>query len=92
MFLEFCARYGFPTPSMNVWIGDHEVDAVFPDHGVAVELDGRDYHTHPTAQERDPTIDVRLQILGYKPMRITYRRLATKPDEVAKDLRDLLAV
>jgi hypothetical protein len=90
MFVEFCARYGFPRPSMNIWIGEYEVDAVFPDHEVAVELDGRDYHTHPTAQERDPVRDVRLQILGYKPMRITYRRLVTDPDGVANDLRELL--
>ena len=91
MFLEFCARYGLPIPSMNVWIGEFEVDAVFPDHHVAVELDGRDYHSHPTAQERDPVRDLKLQILGYKPTRITYRRLATEPDNLATDLRDLLA-
>ena len=91
MFVEFCARYGLPVPSMNVWIGEFEVDAVFPAHHVAVELDGRDYHTHPTAQERDPVRDLKLQILGYKPTRITYRRLVTKPDEVANDLRGLLA-
>lgn len=91
MFLAFCERYGFPRPQMNLWIGEFEVDAVFPDHEVAIELDGRDYHTHPTAQERDPVRDVRLQLLGYKPMRITYRRLVTQPDEVARDLRALLA-
>ena len=91
MFLEFCARYGLPTPSMNVWIGEFEVDAVFPDHHVAVELDGRDYHSHATAQERDPVRDLKLQILGYKPTRITYRRLVTEPDNLATDLRDLLA-
>ena len=41
--------------------------------------------------DRDPVRDVKLQLLGYKTMRITYRRLANQPDEVARDLRALLA-
>ena len=90
LFVEFCAKYGLPTPSMNSWIGKYEVDAAFHDHRLAVELDSR-YHDTPGAYERDPIRDAELQILGYRILRITYRRLVDRPDELAAQIRALLA-
>jgi hypothetical protein len=90
MFVEFCRRYGLPIPSMNSWIGAYEVDAAFHDQRVAVELDSS-YHDTPGAHERDPIRDADLQIAGYRILRITYRRLATQPDELATTIRGLLA-
>ena len=90
MFVEFCARYGLPAPSMNSWIDKYEVDAAFHDQKLAIELDSR-YHDNEGAFERDPIRDADLQLAGYRILRITYRRLATQPDELANQIAKLLA-
>ena len=43
-FLAFIAKYGLPTPLINVKVDGREVDAYFPENDLIVELDGWDYH------------------------------------------------
>jgi predicted transcriptional regulator of viral defense system len=43
-FLALCDRHGLPRPRTNFYIGPHEVDACWPDHRLAVELDGWGRH------------------------------------------------
>jgi hypothetical protein len=90
MFLEFCRYYGFREPAMNIWLEGYAVDAVWVDQRLVVELDSR-YHDAPAAIERDPVRDARLQLARYRILRVTYRRLTTQPDELAKSIGDLLA-
>jgi hypothetical protein len=90
MFVEFCRHHGLPAPAMNTWIGKYQVDAAWRDQLVVVELDSR-YHDNEGSFERDPIRDADLQIARYRILRITYRRLARQPDELAKTIRDLFA-
>lgn len=94
-FLVFLERNGFPRPRLNAWIsvGSHryQVDCLWPAQKVIVELDG--YETHGTrhAFESDRDRDRRLIAAGYRGPRITWRQLHEIPEEVATDLRALLA-
>jgi hypothetical protein len=89
-FLDLCAEAGLPTPSLNVWIEGHEVDAAWGDHRLPVELDSREYHLTRGAFERDRVRDAALQVAGYRVLRITHWRLVSDPSEVVAGLRALL--
>jgi hypothetical protein len=39
-FLDSCRDAGLPSPAVNVWIADQEVDALWPDQRLVVELGG----------------------------------------------------
>jgi hypothetical protein len=57
---------------------------------VALELDGRDYHTAVQEMERDRLKDTKLQIMGIKPMRVTDVRWDLDRAGVHRDLLALL--
>jgi hypothetical protein len=92
-FLTFVERAGLPHPRTNVWLeiaGQWiEVDCVWPDQRVIVELDSRAYHRTSAAFERDRKRDRRLQAARWRPVRITDRALREEPGAVVADLRQL---
>jgi very-short-patch-repair endonuclease len=75
---------------MNIWIAGQEVDAVWEKDRLAVELDSWGFHRGRNAFERDPQRSAALLVAGYRPLRITYRRLTTRTAEVVGELRQLL--
>jgi len=95
-FLAFLDGYNFPRPRLNAWIvlrsRRYQVDCLWPEQKVIVELDG--YATHGTrhAFEGDRDRDRRLLAAGYRGPRITWRLLEEIPREIAADLRSLLAL
>jgi very-short-patch-repair endonuclease len=92
MLSEISRAADLPIPAFNVWIAGHEVDAVWHDHRVVVELDGYEFHRTRAAFERDRRRDADLQLAGYRIVRFTRRRLVDEPAEVTSVLRELLAV
>ncbi len=90
-FARLCRSAGIPPPAMSTWIGDQEVDAVWEDEKVAVQLDGYEFHRTRAAFERDRIRDADLQLAGYRVLRITHRRLTDEPYEVVSAVRSLLA-
>lgn len=94
-FLLFLRRRGLPRPRLNAWIEVGEkwfqVDCLWPEHRVIVELDGGAAHGTKTAFHADRARDRRLQAAGYRVVRITWRQLEDEPEEVAQDLRATLA-
>jgi very-short-patch-repair endonuclease/predicted transcriptional regulator of viral defense system len=70
--LALCKRHGLPAPAMNSWAGGHEVDAYWPDVGVAVEVDGAQTHTTREAFQRDRERDRALATQGVRVVRITW--------------------
>lgn len=93
-FLSYLGRAGLPRPQLNAWLvlGNQrfQVDCLWVDQRVIVELDG--YATHGTraAFEGDRDRDRRLAAAGYRGTRITWRQLHEIPEEIAADLRALL--
>jgi hypothetical protein len=88
-FLALCQEAGLPRPLSNVRIADVEVDAVWHDRRLVVELDSS-YHATSAAFERDRIRDATLQLAGYRVVRITHRRLLDQPFAVTHTLRTLL--
>jgi hypothetical protein len=89
-FLDLCAKAGLPLPSLNACIAGIEVDAVWHEERLIVELDGHNYHRTRLAFERDRQRDATLQIAGYRVVRFTYRRLVNEPGAVIETIRSLL--
>jgi very-short-patch-repair endonuclease len=91
MFLALTDAAGIPRPEINAMVEGFEVDAVWRDAHLVVELDGRDTHGTAAAFERDRERDRALQVAGWRPVRITHRQLRDTPRAVVDDLRRLRA-
>jgi hypothetical protein len=90
-FLDLCHTAGLPRPAVNIVVSGLEVDAVWPDQRLVVELDGHAFHHTRAAFERDRLRDATLQLAGYRVLRVTHRRLEREPATVAETVRALLA-
>jgi very-short-patch-repair endonuclease len=71
-----------PEPELNVRIGRHEVDFLWRDRGLVVEVDGFRYHSSRDAFERDRLRDAELGAQGFTVMRITWRQIVGSPEAV----------
>jgi very-short-patch-repair endonuclease len=68
-----------PSPQLNVRVGPHEVDLLWQEAGLAVEVDGFAYHSTRTAFERDRLRDAELEAIGLRVVRVTWRQIAEEP-------------
>jgi Protein of unknown function (DUF559) len=91
-FLAFCRDRGLPIPATNVPLGEFEVDFLWPEQRVVVELDGWRSHGLRSAFEDDRRRDVRIQLLGHRVVRVTNQRLDRDPGELEAELRRLLTL
>lgn len=91
-FQAFLIERGLPLPKTNVRIDGPEVDCVWPEQRLIVELDGRAVHSTAAAFELDRARDRRLAAAGWRVIRVTSRQLDDTPDELEADLRRLLGL
>jgi very-short-patch-repair endonuclease len=77
-------------PLRNQPLGPWTIDCLWPDHRVAVELDGRQ-HTRPHQADSDDDRDLWLRRHGYIPRRYGERQIKHRPDDVIADLLDAFA-
>jgi very-short-patch-repair endonuclease len=87
-FLAFLNDRRFPPPQTNTLIEGHEVDAVWPDRKLIVELDSWTFHGTRQAFEDDRRQDRELTALGWTVIRVTSRDL-DDPDRLERELRAL---
>jgi very-short-patch-repair endonuclease len=81
-----------PTPVRTVELaGRWEIDFYWPTYSLAVELDGRPYHSLPADQERDRIKDVWLQRNAISIVRVTEFRFEHDRAGIEADLRHFLA-
>ncbi|HEX2129756.1 MAG TPA: DUF559 domain-containing protein, partial [Solirubrobacterales bacterium] len=76
-----------PAPQSNVRIGKWEVDFLWPDHKLVVEVDALSTHTSPFHFERDRRKDAELTLRGFTVLRITKRQLEEEPAAVIERIR-----
>lgn len=90
LFLRLRKKYGIPAPDVNVDVGGFEVDCLWPDRRVIVELDTYTYHGDPVAFEKDRNRDLILEGMGFRVLRITAVMLENQEERVMSTLRSLL--
>ena len=89
-FFRLMREHGIALPSVNQWVEGYEVDMLWPEAKLIVEIDS-DLHDRPSARRRDPLRDAKLQLAGYKVYRVTEDALINRPDEVVQTVKDFLA-
>jgi very-short-patch-repair endonuclease len=90
LFLALCRRHRLPQPEVNSRVGPYEVDFLWRDRDVIVETDGFRKHGDRAAFERDRARDARLQSLGFRVLRFTWRQMRDAPKEVAAAMNAVL--
>jgi hypothetical protein len=95
-FLALCVEHGLPIPRLGIHVdgGDrlYEVDALFADEGVIVELDGQRVHATARNFQTDRRRDSVLASCGFQTLRYTWRRLQEEPLAIAAELRRILGL
>jgi very-short-patch-repair endonuclease len=87
-FLGFVQRHGLPTPEINQMVAGYEVDVLWREHKLIVELDGREFHEN--AFEADRERDATLLNAGLPVLRITWQRLTEQEQREATRLQAIL--
>ena len=83
-FLDLVRDSGLPMPIVNGQVEGYEVDFHWPDVRVIVETDGRATHDTAYGWERDHRRDFELDLVGWRVLRITWRRLTDEPERVTR--------
>jgi hypothetical protein len=85
--LALFRRFGIPSPVMNehVWTGERleEVDMLWPELRLVVELDGGRYHATRWRRRQDAAKTTRLRAAGYAVLRFSDIEIAATPAQVA---------
>jgi very-short-patch-repair endonuclease len=69
-----------PPPELNVRVRGHEVDLLWREARLVVEVDGYAYHSGRAAFERDRLRDAELQAKGFTVMRVTWKQIVSEPE------------
>jgi len=80
-----------PPPHINAHIAGFEVDASWPDHRLAVELDGLAFHRTRAAMRRDYDKALALTRAGWHVVRLDWDQVTTQAAATAATLQRLLA-
>jgi very-short-patch-repair endonuclease len=89
-FLELTREFGLPRPTLNTRVAGYEVDALFAEERVVVELDGWQYHRDRGIWEQDRRKDADLVAARFVPVHITWERMSEGPATEAARLRRII--
>jgi very-short-patch-repair endonuclease len=90
-FRELIRGSDLPEHEANVFVEGELVDALWRQERVIVELDGFAYHKSRAQFEKDRRRDAKLQVAGYRVLRVTQQRLQNEPEAVLAEIRALLS-
>jgi hypothetical protein len=96
-FRRLIRKSGLPQPLFNpsLYLDGTLLarpDAWWPEHGVAVEIDSREWHFAPDDWEATMRRDARLTSAGIRVLHVSPRQLRTEPDRVIRDIAAALRV
>jgi hypothetical protein len=89
-FPAFAEKYGLPEFELNARVNGREVDVLFRNQRVIVELDSRAFHMDEEAFEDDRERDAENLKHGFITVRITDERFENTPDREAARLLEVL--
>jgi very-short-patch-repair endonuclease len=81
-----------PMPDVNVRVGPIEVDFLWREERLVVEVDGFRFHASRAAFERDRLRDAELQAGGLRVMRVTWRQLTREREATLARIARALVV
>jgi very-short-patch-repair endonuclease len=90
-FLALVRASELPAPQANVPLHGYEVDFLWREAKLVVEIDGFRFHGPHSAFERDRRKDAKLAASGYTVIRFTWRELVDHPYVVVARLAQTLA-
>lgn len=76
---HLCRQADLPAPQSNVRVCGWEVDLLWPEHKLVVEVDGFAAHGHRQAFERDRRKQTDLVAAGLRVIRLTWMQLQREP-------------
>jgi very-short-patch-repair endonuclease len=89
--LELIRAARLPDPQTNVLVDRYEVDFLWPEHHLVVEVDGYAFRSMRRSFERDRRRDARLTAIGDRATRVTWRQINDEPEAVIATLAAQLA-
>jgi very-short-patch-repair endonuclease len=90
-FADMVRDFDLPRPIYNAALLGYEIDALYEEERIAIELDGFEFHGKSRAQhERDRVKQLDLQLAGYTVVRLTWRML-NDPARAAAQIQNLLS-
>jgi very-short-patch-repair endonuclease len=90
--LALVRQAGLPVPITNRLLNGYQVDAVWPDHRLVVEIDGYEFHRGRRAFKTDRKRDAAHVAAGYRVIRFTADQLEHEPLIVIGQLSAALAL
>jgi very-short-patch-repair endonuclease len=90
--LDLLQAAGLPRPHSNVPVGPYELDLFWPDHGVAIEIDGRAHHSSRPRFEGDRRKDMWLRVRGIQVIRLSWRQITRDAVASAVQVGQVLAL
>src|SRR5579884_3040718 len=85
--VELCEAGGLPLPEINVRVAGWEVDALWRDQRLVVELDGWRNHRTPAQVNRDRRKALELRAAGFTVVRYSVEQIVQDADLVLAELR-----
>ncbi len=82
LLLDLVREASLPRPSTNVRVNGYEVDFAWRAYRLVVEVDGFEFHGRAPAFERDRQRDGVLIAAGWRVMRVTWKQLTRRPEQV----------
>jgi very-short-patch-repair endonuclease len=90
--LTLIRKARLPPPKANEKLHGWEVDFLWADHRLIVEVDALSTHTSPRDFERDRRKDAELTLLGYTVIRVTRRQIEEEPEAVVARIAAALSL
>lgn len=91
-FLALIRQADLPTPEVNATLGPYEIDFLWRNERLAVEVDSWRYHSDRKAFEDDHRRGADLAAWGFRVSRVTWRQMADNPVAVIARIAAALAV
>jgi len=90
--LRLADQAQLPRPQVNTRLLNYEIDFLWQESKLVLEVDGHAFHAHRSAFESDRRRDQVLVAAGYRVVRVTWRQLVWEPIAVISRVAQALAL
>jgi very-short-patch-repair endonuclease len=91
VFHRLLRKAGLPEPLVNAPFRRWNIDFLFEEHGIAIEVDGLRFHDAPRAKVHDPVKHNEITLAGLRLLRYRWRRVTRQRAAVIAELQTAFA-